>query len=120
MAKRSPWAAGIILSTLCSTSPIWAKSLEFEKLSNVGDYIQKELSIFKPEDILVIFDVDGTLTDEGEPSGKKAAPRDHSIALVKKLKVQGVQLVASSAWDDFKSVVVRVDQLGLAECFIDH
>ena len=118
--KNSYLVVGSIVLFGSSTLSLKAAVLQFDKISKVGDYIKTTESNehIKPEQILLILDVDGTLTSEGTPEeGETAKPRGNAVSLMKAFKAEGINLVASSAWDDFKSVLVRINDIGLSDTF---
>lgn len=118
--ERLCLVAGFITLSEASNSPLMAEAYRFGKIADAGKLISTllEKENLKPEQLLVIFDVDGTLTSRGDPEEKETAlPRGDAISVVNGLKKAGVNLVASSAWDDFHSVLVRINDLGLSGCF---
>lgn len=84
-----------------------------------------------PSNILVIFDVDGTLTNHGNPLGEhttKFGPRGKAVDFVKELSKDHAKIVASSAWsspdrfgvndeEGFKQTLKRLKKLGLTQEF---
>ena len=74
-----------------------------------------------PKQVVCIFDVDGTLTDESDPTyaGETAYPRSSSmIHFVRNLHDLGINVIASSAWNVFEHTVNRIKRLGLIDVFI--
>lgn len=74
-----------------------------------------------PKKIACIFDVDGTLTDESDPTfaGESAYPRSSAmISFVRSLHASGVTMIASSAWDMFEHTISRIKRLGLLDVFL--
>lgn len=66
--------------------------------------------------MLVVFDVDGTLTNKSNPESPGGIEaRGGAVALVRLLKNLGVKVVSSSAWDDFGETIKRLDNLGLSK-----
>ena len=69
-----------------------------------------------PERIGVVLDLDGTITKNADPQGSPNLPveeREHSTAIVKKLKEWGVFLRISSAWSPFEQTLSRIEKVGL-------
>ena len=74
-----------------------------------------------PKQIVCIFDVDGTLTDELDPTfaGESTYPRSGAmITFVRSLHTLGITMIASSAWDIFEHTVGRIRRLGLLDVFL--
>lgn len=71
-------------------------------IKNIYEYINKLLiSGVSPESILLVLDVDGTLTNYSNPNdhiGQPAEPRGDSVQFVKDMVNKGVKVVVSSAW----------------------
>jgi hypothetical protein len=96
----------------------WERSARVEV---VGDYVNKLIAQERllPQQILCIFDIDGTLTNYSDPtrfqnwrSGQVPA-RPGSVQLVKSLYQQGVQLVISSAWPNMQESLDKLSYLNL-------
>lgn len=93
-----------------------------EKLSVVSDKVHQLLmNGVSANEILVIFDVDGTLTTVSDPTKYRGrfdydvSPRDNSPEIVRDLIRKGVNVILSSAWDKFEETLYRVSRLGLLE-----
>ena len=71
------------------------------------------------DEILLIFDLDGTLTDKPEPAlGIPVQARENALAFAQFAKTHGVNTFISSAWDIFAETLYRIDKLGLSELFL--
>ena len=90
-----------------------------KEISDVQNSVESFLAWHeRPEELLVIFDVDGTLTSEPTPNDDvSATPRRDAISLVQDLKARGVKLLAASAWKYFPGTIARINEIGLGEAF---
>lgn len=80
-------------------------------LSRVKELIGKGI---KPQEILVVFDVDGTLTMDSTPDPSHTAlPKNQAPQVIKVLSQMGVRIVISSAWKDFNQTKKTINELGL-------
>lgn len=91
---------------------------EKSDLNDVETYVENLLTIekVKPTAILFFGDVDGTLTNYSDPQCidyKKFLQRGNAAKFIKMMKEKGVNLVISSAWDNFKETLHRLKLLGL-------
>lgn len=93
-----------------------------ETLEQVEEYLLNlQLKGVPLSSILLILDLDGTLTEDPDPkSGIKldysnVIQRGFSIRIVKELIQKGVKVVVSSAWDDFPATLEKIRLLGLDE-----
>ena len=66
-----------------------------------------------PENIAVVYDLHGVMTDEGTPRSKKVRPRGHMPCLARIYQKMGVTTVYSSAWVDFKRNLFQLKSLNL-------
>jgi len=95
-----------------------------------NDHINKKIDI--NNNVLLITDVDGTLTNHAEPSklneNEASHPRDGIMNMIPYYKKRGCNIIAASAWDHFgpgkrpsmpKDVgtLGRIQQIGLADIF---
>lgn len=69
--------------------------------------------------VLVVFDLDGTLTMEQNPDDteygiKATRPRVAFVNFLQYLLDNGVQVIISSAWDKFEGTVGRIQAIGLS------
>lgn len=70
------------------------------------------------KNILLISDLDGTLTDKSNPSLFDAVkPRGCALDLINFCVKNDINIVLSSAWDVFAETLYRVNKLGLSEQF---
>jgi hypothetical protein len=112
---------GLTIFILYSHSSfLFAEDFKAKKIASVDTHVDSllETGDLQPHEILIIFDVDGTLTDQILPNDKiPARPRGKSVTLVKRLKKKGIHLIASSAWKNFKGTLKRIRELGLSDAF---
>lgn len=108
------------------------------QLKDVYDYTNKLLeSGVNAAGILLVLDVDGTLTNQSQPDpNHEIKPRGNAVNMVKEMIDKGVKVVISSAWKEpsqssgrsflaqmsgldgkagFKATLSRLDKLGLTE-----
>ncbi|MEN8237232.1 MAG: hypothetical protein ABFQ95_06820 [Pseudomonadota bacterium] len=86
-----------------------------DTLQSVEVYMQKLLANEEIEgkNILLVLDLDGTLTNKSSPSDDEAQPRENAVEFVKNMIDRGVKVVVSSAWHDFDATLKRIRDLGL-------
>lgn len=73
-----------------------------------------------PKKILLVLDVDGTLTNSRDPNAHPEGglrPREHAVEFVTSMKNVGVRVVISSAWNVFSETLIRLKQIGLGPVF---
>lgn len=91
-----------------------AKNDDEATLSEVETYLQNLLKDKKPETILYISDIDGTWTDDSNPTKTSViGPRENAKELVTEMLGKGVKVVGTSACSDFKAILNRLTQIGL-------
>jgi hypothetical protein len=112
----------ISLANLPFSNSLWANqsgSKLVEKICQIDTYIQHSLKskAVLPQELLIVVDVDGTLTDVANPnsihSGVKA--RGSSVTMIDRLLADHVKVVISSAWHDFSATLHRLDEIGLGK-----
>ncbi len=88
-----------------------------QNLEDVEAYVGQLLTDgVQPESILLILDVDGTLTNFSKPQdSQNIGARGGSVAFVKNMVERGVKLVISSAHPSFEGTLGRLRDLGLEE-----
>lgn len=87
----------------------FAERFENASLKDVED---KVLS-YRPDETLVILDLDGTLTNHAQPSLIGLAARGNAKNFVQDIIEKGYTVVVSSAWDNFDETLGRIKFLGL-------
>ena len=95
-----------------------AADISMDHIADVEQLVTHAMTAGKlqPSEILVIFDVHGTLTSKRVPDQNPVIARGKAVPLVQRLHQQGVNLVASSAWNEFRAPH-DLGQLGLDEPF---
>lgn len=91
---------------------------EISEINDVGIFLMAMLNTgVKAEEVLVLFDVDGTLTNCSEPKRNKSdyPPRKDALELLQWAKSQQMHLVVSSAARNFVNTLRKLRFLGLAE-----
>lgn len=68
-------------------------------------------------EILVILDNDGTLTKSKEPA-VKANQRGKASAFVNKLRELNIDIIVSSAWNDFEQTLDTLEQIDIADSLL--
>jgi 8-oxo-dGTP pyrophosphatase MutT (NUDIX family) len=90
-------------------------------IAGVGTHVKQLLAQgYNSDEILVVFDIDGTLTNYSEPSnnpGPNFPPRKNAVKLVQDLHQQGIPLIASSAYHQFNASIKKLEDLGLTQEF---
>jgi|GEM_PF-3035289 len=85
-------------------------------LEDVKMYTEKLLNNnVPPESILLVLDVNGTLTNFTSPNSKNIQARGEAVPFVKNMVDKGVRIVISSAWYSFGETLERLRSLGLEE-----
>lgn len=82
-------------------------------LLDVETYVNNLLKETDGNKILLILDVDGTLTDRSEPGKHPVKPRGNAVKFVENAVAKDVNVVASSAWNAFGETLGRIKALGL-------
>jgi hypothetical protein len=107
--------------TFAGSPSLWANdsgSKLVEKICQVDHYIHSSLKskAVLPEELLVIFDVDGTLTNLGHPDSRNSAvkARGNSVEMVEELLAEHVKITVSSAWHDFSGTLHRLQEIGIS------
>lgn len=101
------------LSIVLSSAPLWASGICY--LEDVEECMKKVLLSTPPHEVVLVLDLDGTLTDRSRPGEEIAKPRGNAVAFVKDMVARGVKVVVSSAWNVFEETLRRIDDLGLTE-----
>jgi 8-oxo-dGTP pyrophosphatase MutT (NUDIX family) len=88
---------------------------------DVGTHVEQLLENgYDAEEILIVFDVDGTLTNFSEPHhhrGGPFPPRENAVSLVRSLDHKGITQIASSAYHKFDHTLKKLHDLGLSKEF---
>jgi hypothetical protein len=69
----------------------------------------------QPESILLVLDVDGTVTNFSSPTGENIGARGASVSFIEEMLTLGVKIVLSSAWPSFEETLQRLRAIGLEE-----
>jgi hypothetical protein len=99
------------------TSQVISK-LDDQTIDNVKQKIRDySKASVDPKSILVVFDVDGTLTAHSYPTSdfKNVEKRRDSVEFVRFLLNQGIKVVISSAWSPFGETIKRLNALELGD-----
>ncbi len=89
--------------------PCWASNL-----CDVEDYMNDLLKKQKPSSILLVLDVDGTLTNYSQPDDDhEILERGNAVNFVTNMINIGVNVVISSAWPEFEETQKRLKELDL-------
>jgi hypothetical protein len=124
LEQSSPYLQTTIQNVAISKPDIFVKKkyTYLRKQNNIRKVARKvsrllkdEINLVKPEEIAVVLDVDGTLTDHSQPGKHPVKPRYDSTDVVCKLINQHVNVVISSAWNIFDETLGRLTALGLAK-----
>ena len=86
-----------------------------KSLQAVEEYMDQLLSQTSPRQVLLVLDVDGTLTNYSMPGEHETQARGNAVEFVTKMVDRGVNVVISSAWDQFDETLERLRDLGLSE-----
>ena len=102
------------------TPMIGANDFTDQTLKQVEEHVEKLLGNgFTAEQILLVLDVDGTLTNYSDPddhkNDKPFGARGNATNFVTGMVNSGVQVVVSSAWDKFEDTLGRLEKIGLSE-----
>lgn len=81
----------------------------------VKQHVDELLTRYKPEEIAIISDNDGVLTNQSMPNIKTVAPRGDMVNVLKDWHDKGLFVIVSSAWDAFDETISKLRTLGLAE-----
>lgn len=88
-------------------------------LENVELYVRDllEKSKLNPDQIGLVLDVDGTLTNYSDPKAHQspAQGRGNAVPFVKNCIIKGVRVVVSSAWTPFGETIQRLKDIGLGD-----
>jgi hypothetical protein len=86
-----------------------------EVMSKVEAFMKDSHTPIQAHDITVVFDVDGTLTDHSLPGQHQVKSRYNAVNIVKELIDLQVNVVISSAWNNFAETKDRLNALGLGD-----
>jgi len=78
-------------------------------------HVDELLTRYSPNEIAVISDNDGVLTDQSNPGPRPAKPRGDMVKVLKEWHQKGIFVTVSSAWDLFNETLKKLRTLGLAD-----
>ena len=111
-----------------ATTPDLDKFRMVKNLSTLTTLMRNKMNedpTLKENNFLIISDVDGTLTPDPKPRGNgrmdvKASAKSDEVWLLKQLRDEGVNIILSSAWDNFERTKKTIEDIGLAEFLEDN
>lgn len=78
-------------------------------------HVDELLTRYAPEEIAIISDNDGVLTDQSNPGPRPAKPRGDMVKVLKEWHKKGIFVTVSSAWDIFNETLDKLRTLGLTD-----
>jgi len=106
-----------MLIGLASIHAAWGAPTKMKKISQAHSYILGMQKYYGAEAVLVISDVDGTLTSRSLPNDNldapPAVPRGSAVQMIQDVQRNGSPVIVSSAWNNFNGTTKRLRELNL-------
>lgn len=109
----------IVLVSLAYIHTAWGDDINLTKISEAHSHILNLQQKYGADAVLVISDVDGTLTSlshpDDSPKAPPAVPRGTAVQMIQDIQQKGSPIVVSSAWDNFNGTTKRLTELNLSK-----